>query len=70
LLAGQDVYIDPHYVFLARSNYHDKGFHLMDGYNSPAVYAAGRIGELRQELTKEHIKNAAHQLTASKTRIL
>jgi len=70
LLAGQDAYVDPHYVFLERSNYHDKGSHLMDGYNSPAVYAAGSIGELQKGLTKEHIKNAAHQLTAPKTRIL
>jgi hypothetical protein len=70
LLPGQDVYVDPHYVFLARSNYHNKGLHMMFGYNSPAVYAAGSMSELRKELTKEVIKNAAHQLTASKTRIL
>jgi hypothetical protein len=68
LLAGQDAYVDPHYLFLARSNYHDKGFHMMPGYALRAVYAAGRID--RKELTKELIENAAHQLTASKTRIL
>jgi hypothetical protein len=61
LLAGQGVYIEPHYVFLARSNYDAKGLHMMPGYNLRAVYAAGRVGELRQDL----IKNAAHQLTAS-----
>jgi hypothetical protein len=68
LLAGQNVYVDPHYLFLARSNYSGKGS-LLDRHGSPADYAAGRIGELRKELTKELIKNAAHQLTASKTRI-
>jgi hypothetical protein len=66
LLEGQDVYVDPHYVFLARSNYNDRGLHLLDGYNAPAVYSAGRIGELQKEL----IRNASRQLTAPKTRIL
>lgn len=70
LLEGQDLYIDPYYVFLARSNYNDKGLHLLDGHHAPAVYSAGCIGELQKELTKELVRNASQQLTASMTRIL
>jgi hypothetical protein len=70
LLEGQDLYIDPYYVFLARSNYNNKGLHLLDGHHAPAVYSAGRIGELQKELTKELVRNASQQLTASMTRIL
>jgi hypothetical protein len=58
------------YVFLAGSNYHEMGLHMLDGFNSPAVYSAGRIGALQPELTKELIRSAAHELTASKTRTL
>jgi hypothetical protein len=70
LLEGQDAYVEPNYVFLARSNYSDKGLHLLDGHHAPAVYSAGRIGELRKELTKELVRNAAHRLTAPATRTL
>jgi len=70
LVAGQDVYVDPYYVFLARSNYHEMGLHMTQGFNSPAVYAAGRIGPLRTELTKDLIRSAAHELTKSRTRTL
>ena len=70
LLEGQDLYIDPYYVFLARSNYNDKGLHLLDGHHASAVYSAGRIGELEKELTKELVRNASHQLRVSMTRIL
>jgi hypothetical protein len=70
LLDGEDAFVDPHYVFLARSNYSENPLHGLDGHYAPAVYGAGRIGDLRKELTKELIKIAAHQLTAPKTRTL
>ena len=70
LLAEQDACVDPYYVFLARSNYHEMGLHLLPGFNLPAIYAAGRIGTPREKLTKQLIRSAAHELTKSRTRTL
>jgi hypothetical protein len=70
LLAGQDLYVDPYYVFLARSNYHGMSEHLLLGFSLPAVHAAGRIGTLRKKLTRDLIRNAAHELTKPRTRTL
>lgn len=70
LLAGDDAYDDPYYLFLARSNYDHRGFHLMPGHNALARYAAGRLDESLNGLTKQLISDAARELTATKTRIL
>lgn len=69
LLEGQDAYVDSDYVFIARSNYSSEMFELIDGGGRRAVYSAGRIGELRKELTKELVRNAGHQLTRPATRL-
>jgi hypothetical protein len=70
LLAGEEAHVDPHFVFLARTNCHPMGLHLMIGYNAPAVYAWGRLSERRTEFTKELVRDAARQLTSPQIRIL
>jgi hypothetical protein len=63
LVDGQDAEIDPHYVFLARLTQPRRGI----GFIPPqAVCSAGDLNLLRKEL----IRDAAHQLTAPKTKIL
>ena len=64
LLDGQDVHIDPYYVFLARSNKNVPA--IAFEFTPRAVYAAGCLGELGKEL----IIDAAHQLTAPIARML
>ena len=70
LLAGEEAHVDPHFVFLARTNYDPSGYHLLDGYHAPAVYASGRLSERRTGLTKELIRDAARQVTSPQIRIL
>jgi hypothetical protein len=70
LLEGQDAYVEPDYVFIARSNYSSEILDFIDGGGRRAVYSAGRIGEPRKELTKEIVKSAAHRLRAPATRTL
>ncbi len=70
LFEGQDAYLEPYYVFLARSNYSSELIDLIVGGGRRAVYSAGRIGKPRTELTKELVKNAAQRLAAPATRTL
>jgi hypothetical protein len=70
LLAGEEAHVDPHFVFLARTNCDPSGLHLMDGYYAPAVYVWGRLSERRTGFTKELIRDAARQLISPQIRIL
>ena len=69
LLAGDDAFNHPYYLFLARSNYHHLGLHLMFGGGISAVYAAARLGEPPNGLTRQLVRDASHQLAISNTRI-
>jgi hypothetical protein len=63
LLDGQEVHIDPYYVFLARSN---KNVSAIDFEFTPrAVHSTGCLDTL---VGKEQIIDAARQLTAPKTK--
>ena len=64
LLDGEDVHIEPHYVFLARSN---KNVPIFAFEFAPrAVHGAGRL----DAVGKEMIIDAARQLMVPKMRIL
>lgn len=60
LRAGQEVHIDPYYVFLARSN------HPSPWAGVRAIHSAGRL----DSVGKEQIIDAAQQLTAPKAKLL
>ena len=62
LLDGQEVHIDPYYVFLARSNQQ-----LNAALGAPgAIHSAGHLDALKKEL----IIDAARQLASVTTRLL
>jgi hypothetical protein len=64
LLDEEEAYVDPYYVYLARSNRNVPA--LVFEFIPRAVHAAG----LMNEWGKEMIVDAARQLTAPKTRVL
>jgi hypothetical protein len=64
LLDGQEVFEDPYYVFLARSNRNVP--HLAYEFTPRAVHSAGRLDLLDRDL----IIDAARRLMAPKTRLL
>jgi hypothetical protein len=64
LLDGQEVHVDPYFVFLARSNKNVPA--LAFEFTPRAVHSAGRLDALAMEL----IIDAARQLTTPRTRIL
>jgi hypothetical protein len=64
LLDGQEVRIDPYYVFLARSN---NNLRLLDGGSMfPALHAAGSLDALGKDL----IIDAAWRLDNPKIKLL
>jgi hypothetical protein len=64
LLDGQEALIDPHYVFLARSN--QKVRAIAFEFMPRAVHSAGRL----DLLSKDQIIDAAHRLTSQHVRLL
>jgi hypothetical protein len=64
LLDGQEVYEDPYYVFLARSNRNVPN--IAYEFTPRAVHSAGRLDLLDRDL----IVDAARQLTIPKTKLL
>ena len=63
LIDGQDAHVDPHYAFLARTTLNLSGIAFIP---HQAVFCAGNLGPLTREL----IRDAAHQLIKPQTRIL
>ena len=64
LLDGQEVQIDPYYVFLARSN--QKVPVIAFEFTPRAVHSAGRL----DLLSKDQIIDAAQKLTRQHVRLL
>lgn len=64
LLDGQDAFIHPYYVFLARSN--QKTPAIAFEFSPRAVHSAGRLGVL----TKEELVDAAGKLLSPQVRLL
>ncbi len=64
LLDGQEAFIEPYYIFLARSN--QKVPAIAFEFTPRAVHSAGRL----DLVSKEQIIDAAHKLTRQRVRLL